>query len=122
LVKGRDVIQNPESAALRRNDQILAMHFDVRHGHVREIQLKRLPVRAVVKRDEHAKLRAGVQQSGTIRIFTDDARGPISGNAGLPVSQPGPCLPVIISAVDVGLVVAQQPAIDGVVGGTLAMR
>ena len=88
-----EVVENPDRASLRRNNQILAMDFDVRDRHVWQVQLKRLPVRAVVERNKHAEFSAGVKQSFAIRILAHDARGPIGGNAVLAVSQPGPGLP-----------------------------
>ena len=88
------------------------MDLDVSDRHVWQVQLKRLPARTVVERNKHSKLSAGVKQSFTIRIFTHNARGPVSGNAILAVGQPGPCLAVIVGAVDVRLIIAEQPAID----------
>src|SRR4026209_1648736 len=97
------------------------MHFDVRHGNAWQIQLKRLPVRAVVEGDKHAKLSSRVEQSGTLRVFAHDARGPIGRDAVMAVSQTRPRFAVIISAIDVRFVIAEEPAIDGVVSTPSAM-
>ena len=61
LMEGTDIVQDPKGPALRRDDQIVSMKFDVANGHVRQIQLERLPVRAVVERDEDAEFSSGVK-------------------------------------------------------------
>src|SRR2546429_19608 len=96
--------------------------FDIANGHVWEIQLERLPVRAVVKRDENAEFRSGVEQTFAVWILTHDAGRPICRNAVLPISQTCPGLAVVIGAINVWLIVAKQPTIDGVVSRASAMR
>ena len=91
-------------------------------GVTRQVQLERLPVRAVVERDEHAELGAGVQQALAIRILTHDARRPVRRNAVLAVGQPRPGLAVVVGAVDVRLVVAEQVTVRREVRRSLAMR
>ena len=44
-----DVIKHPETASMRRNDEIVLVHQEVTHGCVRQIQLQRLPVIAVAE-------------------------------------------------------------------------
>ena len=117
-----EVVENPNGPSLRRNHQILAMNLDISNRHVWQVQLKRLPALPVIERDKHPEFSAGVEQSFTIRILAHDTRGPIRGNAVLAVSQPGPGVAVIVSEIDVRLIVAEQPAIDGVISRALAMR
>src|SRR5438445_5871073 len=98
------------------------MEFDITNGHVRQIQLERLPVRTVVEGDEDAEFRSRVEQTFAIWILTHDARGPIGRNAVLPVSQTRPGLSVVIRAINVWLVVAKQPTINGIVSRAFPMR
>src|SRR2546428_2899358 len=98
------------------------MHFDVGHRHVWQIQLKRLPVRAIVERNEHSKFRSGVKQSFAVRIFADDARGPIRWDAVVSISQSRPGLTVIVGAINVWLIIAEEPTVHGVVGRSFPMR
>src|SRR5271163_34474 len=46
-----DVIENPEGAAVRGQDQVAFVNPKVAHGGVRQIQLQGLPVIAVVERN-----------------------------------------------------------------------
>ena len=92
----RQVVEDPERPALRRDDQILVVDLDVGDRHVRQVQLERLPVRAVVERDEHPELGAGVEQPFAIGILAHDARRPVGRNAVLAVGQPRPGLAVVV--------------------------
>src|ERR1043165_2761894 len=78
-------------------------------------------MRTGIERDKHAKLCSRVKQSFTIRILAHDARGPIGWDTVLAVSQPGPRRAVVVGAVDVRLIVAEQPTIDGEVSRAFAM-
>ena len=63
----RDVVQDVESAAMRGDDEIVAVHLDVAHRGRRQAVLQRLPGRAVVERDEDAALGAGEEQAAAAR-------------------------------------------------------
>jgi hypothetical protein len=76
-----NVIENPERPTLCRHNQVVVVNLDVAYRNVREIQLKRLPVCAVVERNEHPKLGSRVQQTFTRRILANDTRWPIDRNA-----------------------------------------
>src|SRR5262245_49278457 len=115
-MKHADVVQNPESAALRRYNQILSMHLDIGDRDIWQVQLKWLPVPAVVERDKHPELRPGVKQTLAIRIFAHHARRPIGRYPVLTISQPPPGLAIVVGLVDVRLVVSKQPAIHRKVG------
>src|SRR5437660_1025626 len=56
LMQRREVVEDPERAALGRDDQVLVVHPDVVDGHVRQVELERLPVPAIVEGEEHAEL------------------------------------------------------------------
>ena len=122
LMQRANVVDDPKCAALRGNDQIVVMKFDVGYGNVRQIQLKRLPVSAVIERNEDAELCARVKQSFAIGIFAHYARRPVGRNPILAVSQTLPGLAIIIGAINVRLIVAEQITIYGVVGRAFAMR
>src|SRR5215204_7667961 len=117
-----DVVEDPKSSALCCHDQILAVYFDVGNWDVWQIQLKGLPVATVVERDKHAKLGAGIKQSFAIWIFAHNARGPVGRNTILAIRQTRPGFSIIVSAIDIRFVIAEQPAIDGKVCGPLSMR
>ncbi len=63
LPQRADVVENPESAAVRRNDQIIVLDDQVVHRRHGQIQLQRLPFPAVVKRYINALLRSGKEQA-----------------------------------------------------------
>ena len=52
LLQRRDVVHDPQRPAHRRDHEIVAMHLDVGDRRRRQVLLQRLPVAAVVERDE----------------------------------------------------------------------
>ena len=122
LVQRRQVVENPEGAALCGHDQILVRHLDIGDGRVRQIELEALPVRAVIEGNVHAEFGAGVEQAGAVGIFAHHARGLIGGDAVLAVGEQRPGLAEIVGAVDEGREIAQQEAIDGGVRGAGFVR
>ena len=122
LMQRRQVVENPEAAALRREHQILVRHLDVGDRRDGQVQLEGLPVRAVVERDVHAELGAGVEQAGAIGIFAHDARRLIGRDAVLAVGQLRPGLAEIVGAIDVRREIAQQESIDRHVRGPRSVR
>ena len=62
LPQRRDVVENPESAPVRRDEQVVTMNGDVADGSNRQIQLQRLPVIAIVEGNIDAQLRPGKKQ------------------------------------------------------------
>ena len=97
------------------------VEFDVGHGNVRQIQLKRLPMPAVIERDEHPEFRARVKQPFAIGIFAHHARRPIGWNSILAVSQTGPGLAIVVRAINVRLIIAEQITIRSVIGRAFAV-
>ena len=78
----REVVENPEPAPLRRDDEILAVHLDVGDRQRSACSgWNGCQCAAVVERDVHPELGAGVEQPFAVRIFADDARGRVGGNA-----------------------------------------
>src|SRR5438309_1150848 len=80
------------------------------------------PVPAVVERDVHPELGAGVQQAGAIGILAHHPRRGVGGDAVAAVGEPLPRLAVILRLVDVRLEVAEQVAQHRDVRGAGAAR
>jgi len=49
LAQRSDVIQNPEGAAVGGDDEVVVVNPEIAHGSVRQIELERLPVVAIVE-------------------------------------------------------------------------
>lgn len=74
------MVEDPEAPALRSHNQIGAFDGQICNGHNGQVELKRLPVRAVVERDVETAFCAGVEQAWPLRIGADDAREMILSN------------------------------------------
>jgi len=73
LPQRRQVVQNPERAPVRRRDQVVVFHFQIVHRHGRQVLLQRFPVRAVVERHQHSRLRPRVEQPFAFRVLAHHA-------------------------------------------------
>src|ERR1044071_7559522 len=80
LLERREVVDHPERAALRRGDEIVVAHGEIGDRHDRQIELQRLPVRAVVERDVHPALGAGEEESLAFFVGADNTREVIAGD------------------------------------------
>ena len=78
----RQVVEDPERAPLRGDDEVAVLDRKVRDRRDRQVALERLPARAVVEGDVEPGLRAGVEQTSTDRILPHDAREGLVGDAG----------------------------------------
>ena len=63
LAQRTDIIEHPERTAVRGDDQVLIVNHQVAHRGMRQIELQRLPVIAVVERHPHRLFGRGEQQS-----------------------------------------------------------
>ena len=81
LPQRREVIKNPERAAVRRNDQVIAVNVEVTHRGVWQIQLQRLPVVAVVERNVDGSFRSREEQTFSHGIFAYHVARAAIGNA-----------------------------------------
>ena len=107
------VVQHPDPAAIRADDQIIIMNHHVAVGRHREILHQRLPVVAVVEGDKDARLRAGEQQPWLFRIGSHESRKAARGLIGRKtIDDLHPRLPVVSRAVDVRRVVAAGVIVD----------
>ena len=100
-----DIVENPEGAPMRGNDQIIVVDREVVDGSLREIHLKRLPVRAVVVRNEDAGFGSRVEKSAALRVFADHVNVSGVGNS---VRQLRPLLAVAGGLVDVRSEIVQR--------------
>ena len=81
LSQCREIVDDPERAPVRRNDEIAVLYDDVVYWHRRQVALHGLPVGAVVERDIRATFGARVEQAAPHRILADHARELVSGDA-----------------------------------------
>ena len=81
LPQRREVVEDPERPAMRGRHEIVGVDAQVAHTHARQVELQRLPPRAVVHRDVHAGLRCSEQQTAPDDVLPDRARVRSHGNA-----------------------------------------
>src|SRR5207302_6887325 len=77
LPQRRDVIHDPNAAAMRGDDQIglTRMHHNIAHGDVGELATFVLgPLLATIERNPQTKLGAGKEQVWRYRVFFYDVR------------------------------------------------
>ena len=60
LLERRQIVENPESAPLRRDHEVLMRHLDIGDRRHRQVHLERLPVPAVIERNVNAEFRSRV--------------------------------------------------------------
>src|SRR5579875_257295 len=118
LAQRRDVIQYPERASMRSSDEIVVLDGQVVNGHDGQIALQRLPVRAIIKRDEDAYLGSGIEQAAALRVFANDARESVLGNA---IGDFCPGAPIIVGFVEIGPEVVEFVARSGQIGRSRVM-
>src|SRR5947199_10875418 len=104
----REIVEDPEGAALSGENEILVSDLDVGDRRGRQIQLEGLPVCAVIERDVDPELGARIEQTGTVRVFAHYARGLVGSNSIFAVCEPLPRFAEVIGAVDVRREVAEQ--------------
>src|SRR6202790_810897 len=114
LAKRRNVVENPERTPVRADDEIVAVDREVAHRRMRQIELHRLPVVAIIEGDVHGGFRAGKEQTLVRWIFANYVAGRVVGNA---FGGFLPRLPKIAGAVDVWMQVVQTEAVYGGVRG-----
>ena len=89
LPQRRDVVENPEAAAVRAGDEIgaqaraVVLHLQIAHRDGRHVEPQRLPVIAVVERHPHLRVGGGVEQSLLPRILADRIRDRARRDAGV---------------------------------------
>src|SRR5207244_4478851 len=81
LVERRDVVKDPERAAVRSGHQVGALDHQVPDGSDGQVGLQPLPVGAVVEGYEDAALGPAKQQTAAVRVLTNDTRELVVGDA-----------------------------------------
>src|SRR5205085_10768582 len=110
LTQRLDIVEHPESAAVRRCDDVVIVYGDVadrRRGHV---LAQRLPRVAVVGREPHLRLAAGEEQAAMFRIFANGIDRRAVGDAANYVV---PALAAIARAVNVRMEFVETDRVDG---------
>src|SRR6266498_805961 len=74
LTEGRQVIENPETAAVSRGDEIAFLDGEIVNWNDGQVAPERLPRRAVVERHPHSALGPRVEKSGALGIFAKHPR------------------------------------------------
>ena len=82
LAQGRDVVENPEAAAVGADHQVvlvvIGVDVEIADGGAGQVLAQRLPVIAVIEADVDGGLGAGEEQAGLLRIDAETVH-PASG-------------------------------------------
>ena len=81
LAERGDVVQDPERPAVRGHHEIAVVHHQVAHGGDGQVEPQRLPTIAVVRRDVHPALGAGVQEPAARGILPHGVHHLVGGDA-----------------------------------------
>jgi len=79
LPKRSDVIQDPERAAVRGDNQVVAVNGQIAHRGVRQIQLQQLPGVAIVKGNIDRSLGTREEQALACGIFAHSIDRSVAG-------------------------------------------
>ena len=108
------IVEDPDRAPVRADDQIVPLDHQIVHRHGRQIELEPLPGSAVVDRIHHAALGAEVQLPAPGRILTNGVEVDVLRNCGI---EPGPGLAEVGGLVQVRPVVVESMRVDDDVRG-----
>src|SRR5215471_12539863 len=109
LPQRREIIEDPEAAAVSADDQVAIVHYQIADRCSQHVQPQRLPVLAVIEADEDSEFRSGEQQAFAHRILAYRVHRAIRE----PAHDLLPGSSAIVSAPDVRLEVVQAKSIDG---------
>src|SRR5437879_590809 len=62
-------------------NQVIVLYLQVADGACRHVEAKRLPMISIIERDVHLRLRSGIEQTLTFRVFTNGASSRAVRNA-----------------------------------------
>ena len=82
LPQRTDIVQHPERTAVRRHDKIVVVNDHVVDRRVRQIELQRVPIPAVVERNPDPRFRSRVEQAFALGVFAHCVNIGIVGQAG----------------------------------------
>ena len=109
LAQRLDVIEDPETAAVRAGDQIVVVDRQIADGAGRHVEPQRLPRVAVVERNVDLRLAAGEEESAALRILSNHVDDRAVGNA---VGDVRPALAAIARAIDVRPEIVEAEGVD----------
>src|SRR5947209_13568912 len=112
LPERRDVVENPEGASVRADDDVVFVYDEVADGTRSHVQTKRLPVVTIVERDEDCALRACEEKTFALRVFTHD----VDWIVGQTFDNLSPSSSAVVRAKDVRAHIVEAYAVDGSVG------
>ena len=69
LPQRRNIVENPECAPMRGQNEVVILHHQIVHRCRGQIQLQRTPVRSVVERYIHASFGSRIEQAAFLRVF-----------------------------------------------------
>ena len=83
LIQKREIVHDPERAALRGHDQLIValVKRQVGDGHHGKVELDRLPVVTGIVGDINPEFRSGEEKTLAVRILTHHAGEVVTGNA-----------------------------------------
>ena len=81
LTERGQVVKYPEGAPVRRYHQIVVFHYQIVNWGDGQIQLQRLPVRAVIERNEDSEICSCVEQTFTLGILAHRVHVRAIGNS-----------------------------------------
>src|SRR5690349_4163746 len=114
LAQRRNIIEHPAGTPVGGDNEIAVLDDKIMNGNGWQVQLKGLPVCAIVEGNMNARLCSREKQPTAARVFADDTSEDIFCKA---VGDLGPGLPIVVSLVKIGVVVVQFVAGGRKVGG-----
>ncbi len=109
LPQRRDVVENPDAAPVRADDEVVVFDDEIADRGRGHVQSQRLPVVAVVERHVDLRFGSGEEQALPLRILADDADGRAARNAGDDLL---PRLAAVVGPVDVRVHVVDPQRVD----------
>ncbi len=114
LAQRSDVVEDPEAAPVRADDQVAVMQGEVAHSGRRQVESQALPVVAVVERHVHAVFGAREQESPARRVLPHRVHHLVHRNA---LDRFLPRAATVARAVDVRPQVVEPEPVHGRVRG-----
>ncbi len=116
LTQVRDVVEDPEGAAMRADHDVVFVNHEIADGGRRHVGAQRMPVVAVVDGEINGPFRTRIQQAFALGILAHGVHGLVRGDA---VDDEFPCEPAVVRAIDVGPKIAQAQLVDRSVDGVV---
>ena len=82
LTQRSDVVEDPKRTAVGGNDKIVPVNDQVADRGYRQVELQRLPMIAIVKRDIDSEFGAGVEQPLLLWVFANGVNKVWRGQSG----------------------------------------